>query len=153
MILLAACGQTLTTAPPTTVPPTQAPTPALLPSPTAVRVPTNIPATQASPPTNTPVPTVPPVVTAKFLMAFHACNTATSSKCNSPENHQVYLAQGDDGITWKMIPNWKPFKGSVPDVIRRGNTLYIYTASSNVVKYRIDTGATETARIKVNGLA
>jgi len=135
-------------------------TPAPLPAPTPQPKPTLPPPTQAAPATAAPTakaaspttaPTIQSVVTGKYLMAFHACDE-TKTNCRDPRNHEVYLAQSDDGAAWKMIPNWKPFKGSVPDVIRRGNTLYIYTASSEVVKYRLDMGAMETARIKVNGL-
>ena len=136
-------------------------TPAPSPTPTPQPKPTLPPPTQAAPITAAPtakaatpttVPTIQSVVTGKYLMSFHACDESKAN-CRDPRSHEVYLAQSDDGVAWKMIPNWKPFKGSVPDVIRRGNTLYIYTASSDVVKYRIDTGVIETARIKVNGLA
>lgn len=66
-------------------------------------------------------------VTAPYLMAFHACDIASIADCHNPQNHRVYLAQSDDGENWSLLPGWQPFSGSVPDVIRRGDTLYIYT--------------------------
>jgi len=42
----------------------------------------------------------------------------------------VYLAQSDDGANWSLVPGWEPYAGSVPDVIRRGDTLYVYTCNS-----------------------
>ena len=62
-------------------------------------------------------------VTRKYLMAFHACQ---GTLCNDIKNHQTYLAESDDAITWSVVPGWQPFIGSVPDVVRRGNTLYLY---------------------------
>ncbi len=78
------------------------------------------------------------VVNKKYLLAFHACDTATTD-CMNPKNHMVYLAQSDDGAAWEVIPDWEPFSGSVPDVIRRDNTLYIYNAGSQMRKYDLET--------------
>lgn len=64
-------------------------------------------------------------INGKYLMAFHACDTAADN-CRDPRNHRVYLAQSDDGTQWSIVPGWTPHGGSVPDVIRRGETLYIY---------------------------
>ncbi|MBI5712543.1 MAG: hypothetical protein HZC38_03845 [Chloroflexi bacterium] len=144
LIFLTACS----TATPLTAPTLQ-PRPTL-PPPTQAAPITAAPTAKAASPTT--APTIQSMVTGKYLMSFHACDESKTN-CRDPRSHEVYLAQSDDGVAWKLIPNWKSFRGSVPDVIRRGNTLYIYTASSDVVKYRLDTGATETARIKVNGLA
>lgn len=144
-VLIGACSAPATPAP-TVVPTAPPPLPPTQSLPT-VTVPTVVVAA-----TPTVKPTLPSIITSKYLLSFHACDTATNSNCNSPQNHQVYLAQSDDGVSWKIIPNWKPFKGSVPDVIRRGNTLYIYTASSEMVKYNLETGVTETKRVKINGL-
>lgn len=43
-----------------------------------------------------------------------------------PSTHTTYLAQSDDLINWDTIPNYTPYQGSVPDVITRGDYLYIY---------------------------
>ncbi len=80
-------------------------------------------------------------ITGKYLMAFHACDTA-STECRDPRNHQVYLAQSNDGAQWRLVPGWTPYTGSVPDVIRRRNTIYIYTPG-NLVRYHLDTGVLE----------
>ncbi len=59
----------------------------------------------------------------KYIMAFHTCNAA----CTGFMNHQVHLAESNDGSTWSLVPNFVPYTGSVPDVITRGSKLYIYT--------------------------
>jgi hypothetical protein len=46
----------------------------------------------------------------------------------------VNLAESDDGVNWSLVPNFVPYKGSVPDVIIRKNKLYIYTPG-NVMRY------------------
>ena len=78
------------------------------------------------------------VIDGKYLMVFHACDTATAN-CQDWQNHQVYLAQSDDSFKWSIIGSWEPYFGSVPDAIRRGETLYIYTPGE-VVRYHFDTG-------------
>ncbi|OGO17481.1 MAG: hypothetical protein A2Z14_17180 [Chloroflexi bacterium RBG_16_48_8] len=77
-------------------------------------------------------------MTSSYLMAFHACDFFNFN-CNDPRNHKVYLAGADDIKTWSLIPGWVPIQGSVPDVIRRGDTLYVYTGSW-LVKYHFDSG-------------
>ncbi len=90
-------------------------------------------------------------LTAPYLMAFLACDT-TASSCDTPVDHQVYLAQSDDGEHWQVVPGWKPFQGSVPDVIRRGNVLYIYTPGA-VTRYHLDTGVLEaTQPVTIEGV-
>ena len=70
-----------------------------------------------------------PGISGAYLLAFHACDPDVSD-CNDPRNHRVYLAQSDDGVNWSVVPGWETYKGSVPDVIRRGDTLYVYTSDS-----------------------
>lgn len=70
-----------------------------------------------------PVATADFSVSKSFLMAFHACSV---SDCKDIRNHQVYIAESDDGANWSLLPGWKSFIGSVPDVIRRGDFLYVY---------------------------
>lgn len=74
-------------------------------------------------------------ITGKYLLAFHACDQNT---CNDPRSHQVYLAESNDGMSWSVVPGWIPHNGSVPDVVRRGNSLYIYS-TSGVRRYRFQT--------------
>jgi hypothetical protein len=107
--------------------------------------------TEAPPASATPAVDAGIVVSGKYLMAFHACDTATTD-CRDPRNHRVYLAQSDDGAAWQIVPGWQPFAGSVPDVIRRGNTLYIFTPG-NVARYRFDTRTLDAPRqVAISGL-
>lgn len=62
---------------------------------------------------------------AGFLHAFHAC-PPTGVDCMDPRNHVAYLARSADGLAWEVLPGL-PVMGSVPDVVRRGDTLYLYT--------------------------
>jgi len=64
----------------------------------------------------------------------------------------VYLAQSSDGLNWNLIPGWEPFSGSVPDVIRRGDTLYIYTPGQ-LVRYHLDSDTIESpTQVQIPGL-
>ncbi len=91
-------------------------------------------------------------VTKNYLMVFHACDTTGGADCHDPRNHQVYLAQSDDGAEWDLAPGWEPFPGSVPDVIRRGDTLYIYTPDQ-LVRYHLEDSSIEPpVKVKISGL-
>jgi hypothetical protein len=78
-------------------------------------------------------------------MAFHVCDPTTTN-CDDPHNHQVYVAQSADGVNWAPITGYTSARGSVPDLVRRDGTIYIYSPGSggqragNVRRYRIDTG-------------
>ncbi|MDE1824470.1 MAG: hypothetical protein KGH74_04195 [Candidatus Micrarchaeota archaeon] len=76
-------------------------------------------------------------ITGKYLMTFLAC---TGSACTNPQNHKTYLAQSDDGSNWTLVHGFRPYTGSVPDLVRRGGTLYIYNPGT-VTAYNISTGA------------
>ena len=93
-------------------------------------------------PTATQIPTPTPSslspFTDKFLMAFLACNNSAAN-CGDPRNHQTFLAQSNDGATWTLVSGVQPLSGSVPDVIRRGNTLYIFSPGT-VARYHLNTG-------------
>jgi hypothetical protein len=74
---------------------------------------------------------------------LHACDP-DAAECRDPRNHRVYLAESDDGVKWSAVEGWKPYPGSVPGLVRRGNTLYIYSAGPNpLMRLRLDTGMTE----------
>lgn len=73
----------------------------------------------------------------KYLLAFHACNTAVLP-CSNPSDHTTYIAYSDNGTSWAPLPDFTPFQGSVPDIIRRNDTLYIYTPGK-VIRYTIST--------------
>jgi len=78
------------------------------------------------------------ILTAPYLMAFLGCDSARSG-CNDPRNHSVYLAVSPDGAAWSLAPGWTTYGGSVPDVVRRGSTLYIYTPGQ-LARYHLETG-------------
>jgi hypothetical protein len=100
----------------------------------------------------TPVPGAASTVTGAYVMAFHACDTAATD-CSNPQNHLVYLAQSDDGREWGLVPGWVPFRGSVPDVIRRGQTLYVYSAGAGLVRHRLEGNRQEApVQVSVSGL-
>lgn len=82
--------------------------------------------------------------TMKYLMAFHGC---AGSNCQDPRNHEVYLAQSNDGLNYSLVPGWKPYPGSVPTVFRRGNTIFIYNAWTNLRKIDVQTGVVHDAGI------
>lgn len=83
-------------------------------------------------------------ITNRYLLAFHACNTTGGTiDCGPPTNHYTYLAQSNDGANWSLISSGAfPFQGSVPDIIQRGNYIYIYTPGV-VNKYNITTNMIE----------
>ncbi len=64
-----------------------------------------------------------PFATQPYLMAVLACRVA---QCPNPATHHVYLVQSRDGLHWAPIPEWRSFPGSVPDLVRRGGTIYLY---------------------------
>jgi len=68
----------------------------------------------------------PPVE--KFLMAFHSC-VVGSPDCNNPAHHEVQLAESPDGISWTLVEGWRAYPGSVPDVLRRDDVLYVISTS------------------------
>jgi hypothetical protein len=86
--------------------------------------------------------------TQPYLMAFHTCASGATD-CNSPANHVVQLAQSADGRTWSLVGGWQSYAGSVPDVFRRGNTLYIYS-TSGLMRIDMTTGATTTASVTLS---
>ncbi len=65
-------------------------------------------------------------VTGRLLLAYHACDVAP---CNDPRQHKVYVASSGGGRRFEVVDGWEPYAGSVPDIIRRGDTLYVYTTT------------------------
>ena len=117
---------------------TSTPPPAL----TEEKIPKNTPTTESESPTSVEIDHL-------YLMAFHACDSFKTD-CRDPRNHQVYLAGSEDAKSWRLIPGWVPFQGSVPDVIRRGETLYVYTGPW-LVRYHFDTGLLdEPVQVKIS---
>jgi len=87
-------------------------------------------------------PPAPGTLPGVFLLAFHACDTQ-STNCFNPQNHSTYLAHSDDGASWTPLPNFTTFSGSVPDLIRRGDKVYVYNPG-RVRRYTISTQTMDT---------
>ena len=83
-------------------------------------------------------------ITKPYLLAFHGCDTAAAN-CMDFRNHVVYLAESDDGGTWSLPPGYTPVPGSVPDVVRRGDAIYLF-APGQVRPFRFLTGGWEAPR-------
>lgn len=79
--------------------------------------------------------------TAPLLMAFHTC----VSDCSTPRNHMIRLAQSSDGASWSEVAGWQPYSGSVPDVFRRGDTVYV--VGTGMSKIDLRTGRVTAHRI------
>ncbi|NRA97677.1 MAG: hypothetical protein HRU14_15890 [Planctomycetes bacterium] len=73
-----------------------------------------------------------------YLMSFHSCDPAVAP-CTGPSSHVVRLATSPDGASWTMVSGLAPSQGSVPDVVRRGDTLYVFTPNT-VRRYSISQG-------------
>ncbi|MFH0867457.1 MAG: T9SS type A sorting domain-containing protein [Bacteroidota bacterium] len=83
--------------------------------------------------------------TKKYIMSFHTCD----SNCTSFQDHLVNLTESEDGSTWTLVPNFIPYGGSVPDVIIRGNKLYIYTPGK-VLRYDKTLSAWDAAPVMIS---
>ena len=75
--------------------------------------------------TTQPKEQTPQIAFGKYLMSISSCDTAVLD-CHSPQNHEVYLAESENGLAWSLVPEWEPYPGSVPDIIRKENKLYVY---------------------------
>lgn len=80
-------------------------------------------------------------------MSFNVC-LATVPDCNNPQNHSVLLAQSDDGKSWSLLEGWTASKGSVPDLFRRGNTIYLYD-TQGLTKIDVKTGEITKTRASI----
>lgn len=74
----------------------------------------------------------------RFVMPLHACEPRASD-CRDPRNHRVLLAQSADGRSFTPVPGFVSYRGSVPDAVRRGNTLYLFTPGE-LTRFHLDTG-------------
>lgn len=71
----------------------------------------------------------------KYLLSYLYCDTGiyTRAGCSNPAYHLVKLAESsDDGATWSDMAGTSSIAmtGSVPDVVRRENTIYLFTLGS-----------------------
>ncbi len=71
-------------------------------------------------------------LTGAYLMAFHGCDGGNDT-CDMPDNHHVYIASSDDGVHWTVPDDWQPYQASVPDLVERGDTIYIYSPNEVVL--------------------
>ncbi len=97
----------------------------------------------------TRVPTKVSPPSQQYVMAFHGCKTG-SGDCNNPSSHEVYLAQSNDGASWSLVPGWEPRDGSVPDVLRRGDTLYVIS-TGGVSRLNMQTGDVTHEQVSIEG--
>lgn len=124
----------ITPAPTATVTATPTPSPTPSPSPTATPVPTAV--ASAS-----PRPSATGTFAGRYVVAFHVRDISGGINVASNKNQLIYLAYSDDGASWTPVPGFKPFSGSAPDVVRRGDTVYIYTPDPDkVTRYNAATG-------------
>ena len=70
-----------------------------------------------------------------YLLAFHQCNDQEAD-CFDPMMHQTRLAHSADGQHWTFFDQIAPFKGSVPDLLYRDDTLFVY-ALPKLRRFRI----------------
>lgn len=82
--------------------------------------------------------------TKKYIMSFHICDAT----CYQVNDHMTNLAESDDGTNWTLVPNFSPHNGSVPDVIIRGNKLYLYNPGK-VKRYDNSTGLWDAGTTQV----
>lgn len=80
--------------------------------------------------TSTPCTTPIARGSSNYLMAFHACDTSTTD-CGNPQNHMIYLARSDDGVSWTLLTEFTPRSGSVPDIAVFQDYLYIFHAGQS----------------------
>ena len=97
--------------------------------------------------TASPARTGPISMQDKYIMAFHSCDNSKYD-CSNWVNHVTYLAESNDGASWSVVQGFAPYNGSVPDAIRRGNTVYLYNPGT-LVKFFLNNG-TETRAVHVH---
>lgn len=132
---------TPTVAPEPTPTPTPTATPTPAPSPTPTPTPTPVTPTPTPSPTPTPTPPPPPPppafnASAPYLAALRVC--ASGSACNA-SSHEIRLASSQDGASFTLMPNATPASGGVPELVRRGDTLYLY-ANNTLHRYSLASG-------------
>ena len=69
----------------------------------------------------------------KYLMAMFSCDDGIWCDVGIT-NHDIWVMYSDDGVDWNVPENYEPYHGSVPDVVRRGNTMYVYDGGQQSVR-------------------
>ena len=70
------------------------------------------------------------------VLVYHACDVPP---CADPRSHMVYLATSNGSRRFAVPDDWEAYAGSVPDVVVRDQTVYVYTARE--LRRGIDRGA------------
>ena len=73
-----------------------------------------------------------------YLMACHVCDATI--ECGNPMNHTVRIAGSDDGQNWEFLSEFPEVEGSVPDILYRDGTLYLY-AMHFLYRYDFEDGS------------
>jgi len=88
-------------------------------------------------------------VPGEYILTVLGCDPSTTD-CSTPRNHRTWVLTSDDGATWTTLPGFAPLSGSVPDVVRRGDTLYVYTPQT-LHRYHITRGVWDPpVRVTIN---
>ena len=61
----------------------------------------------------------------RYVMSFHSCDVSTTD-CSDPWMHRTFLAASNDGSSWGILKQFSPILTSVPDVIVRDGSLYVF---------------------------
>ncbi len=80
----------------------------------------------------------------KYLLAVHTCDV--SVECGNPMNHMVRIVGSQDSYEWEVLDNFPPVEGSVPDILFRNGTLYLY-AMHYLYRYNVTAGAWENPTV------
>lgn len=72
-------------------------------------------------------------IDSRFLLAYHSCE---GGDCRNPINHFTHIAESGNGADWTLLPDLPVLQASVPDIIPRGHTLYLYTPG-RMARYRV----------------
>ena len=69
-----------------------------------------------------------PLEAQNYLIAFNSCS---HEDCDSPKNHEIFLAGSDDGEEWELIEEFdNGHMGSVPDIVYYNDYIYLFHTSS-----------------------
>lgn len=80
-----------------------------------------------------------------YILSFHTCD----SLCTGFQDHVTHLAESNDGLNWTLVPNFPTYQGSVPDVITRGNKLYVFNPGT-VKRYDNSSGTWDATPVPVS---
>lgn len=70
-------------------------------------------------------------ITRQVLMTFQAC-LGTQEECDASDNYSLWLAQSDDLLRWEIVPGWVPLSDRGADLVKRSDTVYLYSDGGKV---------------------